>query len=123
MGGTGRRGAPVRFQPLTMEPPVRDLDLFQLALGLEAPWRVERSEFDAEGKRLDLYIEIKRELADLELHAAGSRSDWTVSYLRAQVKNLVMQADKIDATTLAKSYRDEISAIKTRIQSVLLSRL
>jgi transposase len=57
VGGTGRRWAPVRYQPLTMEPPVRDVDLFQLALGLETPWRVERSEFDAEGKRLDLYID------------------------------------------------------------------
>jgi len=40
-----------------MEPPVRDVDLLQLALGLETPWRVERSEFDSEGKRLDLYID------------------------------------------------------------------
>jgi len=36
---------------------VRDLDLFQLALGLQSPWRVERSEFDATAKRLDLYID------------------------------------------------------------------
>jgi len=57
VGGTGRRWAPVRFQPLTMEPPVRDVDLFQLALGPETPWHVEQSEFDAEGKRLDLYID------------------------------------------------------------------
>jgi len=27
---------------LTMQPPVHDLDLFQLALGLETPWRVGR---------------------------------------------------------------------------------
>lgn len=40
-----------------MESPVRDLELFQLALGLAPPWRVERTEFDAEAKRLDLYID------------------------------------------------------------------
>jgi len=57
VGGTGRREASVPFQPLTMEPPVRDVDLLQLALGLETPWRVERSKFDSEGKRLDLYID------------------------------------------------------------------
>jgi len=38
---------------------MRDLDLFQLALGLQHPWRVDRSEFDAEGKRLDLYIDFE----------------------------------------------------------------
>jgi len=55
VGGTGRRWTPVRFQPLTREPPVRDVDLFQLALALEPPWRVERSEFDVVvEKRLDL---------------------------------------------------------------------
>jgi hypothetical protein len=37
---------------------VRDLDLLQLALGLQSPWRVERSEFDATAKRLDLYIDV-----------------------------------------------------------------
>lgn len=36
---------------------MRDLDLFQVALGLEAPWRVERSDFDAEARRLDVYID------------------------------------------------------------------
>ena len=36
---------------------MRDLELFQMALGLQSPWRVERSEFDAGAKRLDLYID------------------------------------------------------------------
>jgi hypothetical protein len=35
----------------------RDLDLFQIALGLASPWRVDRSEFDVAGKRLDLYMD------------------------------------------------------------------
>jgi transposase len=38
---------------------MRDVDLFQQALGLEWPWRVERSEFDAAQRRLDLYIDFE----------------------------------------------------------------
>lgn len=38
---------------------VRDLDLFQQALGITAPWKVVRSEFDAAAKRLDLYIDFE----------------------------------------------------------------
>ena len=36
---------------------MRDRDLFQQALGLQPPWRVARSEFDAEQHRLDLYLD------------------------------------------------------------------
>lgn len=36
---------------------MRDVDLFGQALGLTEPWRVERSEFDAVGHRLDLYLD------------------------------------------------------------------
>jgi len=39
---------------------VRDIDLFQMALGLMPPWFVDRSEFDAQEKRLDLYIDFLR---------------------------------------------------------------
>jgi transposase len=35
-------------------------ELFGAALGLVAPWRVERSEFDAEAGRLDLYLDFPR---------------------------------------------------------------
>lgn len=35
-------------------------ELFQRALGLVPPWRVERSEFDAEARRLDLYLDFER---------------------------------------------------------------
>lgn len=35
---------------------VRDTDLFQQALNLPWPWRVERSEFDAAQRQLDLFI-------------------------------------------------------------------
>lgn len=38
---------------------MRDLDLFQLALGIESPWRVQASEFDPERKRLDLRIDFE----------------------------------------------------------------
>lgn len=38
---------------------MRDLDLFQLALGLERPWNVKDSSFDAEARRLDLYIDFE----------------------------------------------------------------
>jgi transposase len=39
---------------------MRDTDLFQTALGLPSPWRVERSTFDATGKRLDIYLDFAR---------------------------------------------------------------
>jgi transposase len=37
---------------------MRDIDLFQLALGLVPPWMVADANFDAEKKRLDIDIEI-----------------------------------------------------------------
>jgi transposase len=39
---------------------MRDVDLFQRALGLEAPWRVVGSEFDPVGRRLDLRIDFPK---------------------------------------------------------------
>ncbi|MGH3771354.1 MAG: hypothetical protein ACRDRW_08160 [Pseudonocardiaceae bacterium] len=35
-----------------------ELGLFTAALGLGGPWRVVRSEFDAEATRLDLYLDL-----------------------------------------------------------------
>ena len=39
---------------------MRDADLFQLALGLSDPWRVERSEFNRERGVLDIHIDFVR---------------------------------------------------------------
>ena len=39
---------------------MRDVDLFQKALALEPPWYVERTEFGAERKRLDLYLDLRK---------------------------------------------------------------
>ena len=39
---------------------MRDVDLFQMALGLESPWYVDRTEFDVEAKRLDLYLDFRQ---------------------------------------------------------------
>jgi transposase len=39
---------------------MRDLDLFQQALGLGEPWLVVSSRFDASAKRLDLQIDFPR---------------------------------------------------------------
>lgn len=39
---------------------MRDVDLFEQALGLTDPWRVERSTFDASARRLDLYLGFRR---------------------------------------------------------------
>jgi hypothetical protein len=36
---------------------MRDIDPFQAALGLTAPWRVEAVEFDEDEGRLDLHID------------------------------------------------------------------
>jgi transposase len=39
---------------------MRDIELFQAALGLQVPWRVVGSSFDAEGRRLELRIDFER---------------------------------------------------------------
>jgi hypothetical protein len=39
---------------------MRDVELFQMALGLESPWYVERTEFDADARRLDLYLDFRK---------------------------------------------------------------
>lgn len=39
---------------------MRDVDLFQQALGLVAPWRVVESSFDADQRRLELRIDFER---------------------------------------------------------------
>ena len=38
---------------------MRDIDLFQLALGLMPPWMVAAADFDAENRRLDIEIDFK----------------------------------------------------------------
>ena len=38
---------------------MRDIDLFQLALGLVPPWMVVDAKFDADKKRLDIEIDFK----------------------------------------------------------------
>ena len=39
---------------------MRDTDLFQLALGLQSPWMVTRSEFAVEDGQLDLHVDFPR---------------------------------------------------------------
>ena len=39
---------------------MRDIDLFQLALGLKPPWQVSSTEFNLEQKRLDIKIDFIR---------------------------------------------------------------
>jgi transposase len=39
---------------------MRDVELFQLALGIESPWFVERTEFDEKAGRLDLYLDFEK---------------------------------------------------------------
>ena len=47
----GRLGAQDRSNPGSL---MRDTQLFQLALGINSPWFVAASEFDAEKKKLDI---------------------------------------------------------------------
>src|SRR5450756_2245215 len=42
-----------------------NLDLFKVALGLEDPWKVTRTDFNPEGGRLDLYLDFPRGAAFL----------------------------------------------------------
>ena len=37
-----------------------DAELFEAALGIKSPWFIERIEFDADGKRLDVHINFER---------------------------------------------------------------
>jgi transposase len=39
---------------------MRDTDLFRMALGIEPPWLVKKSEFDAAAKRLDIHLDFAR---------------------------------------------------------------
>jgi transposase len=39
---------------------MRDTDLFRMALGIEPPWLVKTSEFDAAAKRLDIHLDFAR---------------------------------------------------------------
>jgi len=48
---------------------MHEVQLFQLALGLNAPWYVTRSEFDAAQSRLDLYIDFAEGAAFPALNA------------------------------------------------------
>mgnify|MGYP003576031519 CR=1 FL=1 len=38
---------------------MRDVELFQMALALPEPWYVDRAEFDAAARRLDLYLDFR----------------------------------------------------------------
>ncbi len=35
--------------------------LFEKALGLSKPWNIEKIDFDAEAKRLDIFLDIQKE--------------------------------------------------------------
>src|SRR5256886_14112976 len=39
---------------------MRDTDLFRMALGIEPPWVVRESKFDAAAKRLDVHLDFAR---------------------------------------------------------------
>ncbi|WP_161629838.1 transposase family protein, partial [Desulfogranum japonicum] len=39
---------------------MRDIELFQMALGLTPPWQVSSSELDLDKKRVDIYISFQR---------------------------------------------------------------
>jgi hypothetical protein len=50
---------------------MHDVDLFQVALGLEKPWEVVGVEFDAERRRLDLRIDFPKVRVFRVLSAGG----------------------------------------------------
>ena len=39
---------------------MRDTELFRMALGIEPPWVVTKSEFDAAAKRLDIHLDFAK---------------------------------------------------------------
>ncbi len=59
----GRRGGTLGIAriDLTPAPKMRDTQLLQLALGINPPWFVGSSDFDAEKNRLDIEVDFKAE--------------------------------------------------------------
>lgn len=59
---------------------MRDVQLFEQALGLGRPWHVVRSEFDAKQRRLDVYLDFERGavFSCAECGAAGCKAHDTV---------------------------------------------
>lgn len=60
---------------------MRDTQLFEQALGLAPPWRVVRAAFDAEGRRLDVYLDFEpgAAFACPECGGAGCKAHDTVA--------------------------------------------
>src|SRR5208282_3336439 len=59
---------------------MRDTDLFQLALGLQSPWMVTRSEFAVEDGRLDLYVDFRRGSRFACAECGGEGSGFTLLF-------------------------------------------
>jgi transposase len=59
LDGRERGGTMVANGTEVAGPQMRDIDLFQLALGLVPPWMVADAKFDADKKRLDIEIDFK----------------------------------------------------------------
>jgi hypothetical protein len=51
---------------------MRDTDLLRMALGIDPPWVVTKSEFDAAAKRLDIDLDFAKSLPLRRPGAAGS---------------------------------------------------
>ena len=58
---------------------MRDTDLFRMALGIEPPWVVQKSEFDAAAKRLDIHLDFAKSLPLRRQGAAVSAARNVVS--------------------------------------------
>ena len=93
----------------------RDIHLFQLALGIDSPWFVSASDFNAEGKRLDIEINFKSgarlpcpdcKAADCPVHHTKLWRD-VDHYVETALAELALSALKrvsIDATTARRGH-------------------
>lgn len=53
--------------------PMRERDLFQLALGITSPWFVASSQFDAVKRRLDIKLDFKAGIGAAAPHSRADR--------------------------------------------------
>ena len=77
-------------------------ELFQLALNVTDPWFVSDIKFDAEAKRLDVYIDFKK----------GSVFSYEYIETRTETKKETIDAKEIEVETIAETRRETFDNLK-----------
>ena len=92
---------------------MRDIDLFQMPLGLTPPWQVSSSEFDLQRKRLDIGIDFPRGStftcpecgqADIKAYDTQEKSWRHLNFFQHEAR------DEADHSSVRKVAMDETSS-------------